>query len=449
MNSSKQGWFRYLPVTIRNKIEHRPNLLKVLNNVSWLFADRILRMVAGLLITVWLARYLGTEKFGLLNYATAFVALFGALATMGLNGIVVRDLVKEPETANTVLGTAFVLQFLGGIIAFSLAVLTINILRPDNELLRLMVIIFSFALLFRGSEVVKYWFESQVQSKYVVWVENCIFLVFVLIKVILIILHANLVTFAWAALAEGIVTASAMLGVYIWRGNSLLNWRAKYLQAKKLIIDSWPLILSSLAIMAYMRIDQIMIGQMLGDEAVGVYSAAVRICEVWYFVPVGIVASVFPSIIEAKKHSEKLYDLRLQKLYDLMVVISLLVAVPMTFLSEWFVVMAFGKEYKEAGLLLSINIWAGIFVSLGTASGKWFLVENLSSLMFYRTLWGALINIALNFLLIPRYGVLGAVIATFVSYSVAGFWFDLFNLNTRELFFMKVRAIFLRGFYAK
>lgn len=449
MDSTKSGWFRYLPASLRTKIEHRPNLQKVLNNISWLFADRILRMGAGLLITVWLARYLGPEQFGLLNYVTAFVALFSAVATMGLNGIVVRDLVKAPETANEILGTAFVMQFLGGVIAFSLAVFTINLLRPDNELLRLMVIIFGFVMLFRGAEVVRYWFESQVQSKYVVWVENSVFLLFVLIKVVLILLHATLLDFAWAALAEGTVIAISMLGVYVWRGNTLMVWRANYLQAQKLLRDSWPLILSSLAIMAYMRIDQIMIGQMLGDEAVGVYSAAVRISEVWYFIPVAIVASVFPSIIETKKHNETLYRLRLQKLYDLMVILSLIVAVPMTFFSEWIVVILFGKEYQEAGLLLAINMWAGIFVSLGTASGKWFLVENLSSLMFYRTLWGALINISMNFLLIPIYGSLGAAIATFVSYSIAGFWFDLFNIKTRDLFFMKVSAIFLRGFYAK
>lgn len=111
MNSAKSGWFRYFPASLRTKIEHCPNFQKALNNISWLFADRILRMGAGLFVTIWLARYLGAEQFGLLNYATAFVALFSALATMGLNGIIVRDLVKSPETANIVLGTAFVMQF--------------------------------------------------------------------------------------------------------------------------------------------------------------------------------------------------------------------------------------------------------------------------------------------------------------------------------------------------
>lgn len=429
-----------LPAFIRRRIEHRPNLQKALANTGWLFADRILRMGMGLLVGVWVARYLGPEQFGLFNYASAFVALFGAIATLGLNGIVVRELVKQPEDTNTILGTAFTLQLIGGLLAFGVAVLTIGFVRPDDALAKLMVAVLGFVMVFKATEVVKYWFESQVHSKYTVWVENAMFLVFAGIKVVLILSHASLMCFVWAVLAEAVLVAAALLGVYVWRVSSLRKWQVQIERAKALLKDSWPLILSGLAVMVYMRIDQIMLGKMIGDEAVGIYSAAVRISEVWYFIPMAIVASVFPSIIEAKKQSEVLYYQRLQQLYNLMALLAFSVAVPMTFLSDWVIYVLFGSAYQQAGAVLAIHIWAGIFVFLGVASGNWLLLEGYQRDIFYRTLLGMVANIFLNILLIPIWGVQGAAIATVISYFIAVFSV-LIKKETRIVAIMMIRAI--------
>jgi len=180
---------------------------------------------------------------------------------------------------------------------------------------------------------------------------------------------------------------------------------------------------------------------MLGDESVGVYSAAVRISEVWYFIPMVIAASVFPSIIEAKKQGEALYYQRLQKLYNLMVVLALAVAIPMTFLSELVVTLLFGNAYVQAGSVLSIHIWAGLFVFLGLASGKWFIIEGLQRYSFYRTLFGAVANIVLNLIMIPKFGVLGAASATVISYAIAGLFSDVLQKETRTIFKMKLRSL--------
>lgn len=435
------AWLKLIPAPLRARIEHRPELQKALTNTGWLFGDQILRMGVGLLVGVWIARYLGPEQFGLLNYAMAFVALFGALASLGFNDIAVRDLVKEPDDANTTLGTAFLLQFMGGFLALGLAVVAINFARPGDDLARLVVAVLGFVMVFKSTEVVKYWFESQVQSKYTVWVENGAFLFFSAVKVTLILGQASLMAFVWAAFAEGVLVAAGLLGMYVWRGGYLSNWRPHYYRAKTLLKDSWPLILSGMAIIVYMRIDQIMLGQMLGDEAVGIYSAAVRISEVWYFIPTAIVASVFPSIIEAKKQSESLYYQRLQKLYDLMVLLALAVAVPMTFLSDWIIELLFGEAYGRAGGVLAIHIWSSLFVFLSVASGRWFVTENLAMLAFKRNLYGAALNVILNLVLIPKWGVQGAAMATLISYSVAAYFSDFLLLRTRVVFFQKTRSI--------
>lgn len=431
---------RFLPTALRNKIEHRQDLLLILNNITWLFFDKFIRLGVGLLVGVWIARYLGPEQFGLMNYAIAFVALFASIANLGLNSIVVRDLVQDPASANTTMGTSFVLSVLGGFSAFCLSLLAISHARPEDELVKFIVVLLSLLMVFKATDVVRYWFESQVQTKYVVWMENGIFLIFAAIKIGLIVAEAPLLAFIWALFAEGLLVATGLMIVYALQGGQVNAWKTQISRAKNLIKDSWPLILSGLAIMIYMRIDQIMLGQMLDDESVGIYSAAVKISEVWYFIPMTIVASVFPSIIEAKKQNETLYYDRLQKLYDIMVLLALTVAILMTFLSDWVVTLLFGKAYLEAGTVLSVHIWAGIFVFLGVASGKWFLIEGLQRFTFYRTLFGAVVNVGLNMLMIPKFGVIGAAYATVISYAVAAMFSDLLQKETRPMFRMKLRA---------
>ena len=430
----------FIPAFIRRRIEHRPNLLKIVDNIGWLFFDKILRMGVGLFVGVWIARYLGPEQFGLLSFATAFVGLFGAIATMGLQGIVVRDIVRDPGGKEETLGTTAVLQFFGGLVSYGLILAVIFWLRADDALAKTIVVILSSIMLFKASEIAVYWFESQVLSKYTVWVQNGVFLVFAMIKVGLILQNAPLIAFAWTMMAEALGVSFLMLVMLGLRGPGFKRLNVSFNRMKTLLADSWPLLLSGIAILIYMKIDQIMLGQMIGDEAVGIYSAAVRVSEVWYFVPMAIVASVFPAILETKKRSEKLYYDRLQRLYDLMVWLAFFVALPMSFLSTTIVTILFGDTYKQAGTILSIHIWASVFVFLGVASGKWFLTENRQLLSLQRTMLGAMSNIILNLLLITKFGVLGAAWSTVFSYAIAAMFSDLAQIDTRRMFIMKINA---------
>ncbi|MGE0011515.1 MAG: flippase [Azoarcus sp.] len=429
------------PAFIRRRIAHRPNLLKIVDNIGWLFFDKILRMGVGLLVGVWVARYLGPEQFGLFSFSTAFVGLFGAIAGLGLQGIVVRDIVRDPACKEETLGTAALLQFFGGLVAYGLILGTIFWLRPDDALVKMLVAILGSTMLFKASEVAVYWFESQVQSKYTVWVQNSIFIVYAAIKVALILNHEPLVAFAWATIAEAFTVALLMGVMLALRGLRVRQLHATLARAVTLLRDSWPLMLSGIAAMIYMKIDQIMLGQMVSEEAVGIYSAAVRISEVWYFIPMMIVASVSPAILEAKKRSEEQYYRRLQHLYDLMVWLSVGVALPMTFLSTPLVVLVFGEAFAAAGPLLAIHTWAAVFVFLGVASSQWILAENRQILSFQRTAVGAVVNVVLNWFLIPEFGGVGAAVATVISQSVAACLFDAMQLATRRMFLMKMRSM--------
>ncbi len=296
-------------------------------------------------------------------------------------------------------------------------------------------------MLFNASEVAVCWFESQVLSKFTVWVKNCTFLVFSSLKVVLILSGAPLVAFAWVTMSEGLVVAMVMVIVLGFRGPRVRTLRATVPRAKSLIADSWPLLLSGVAVMIYMRIDQIMLGQMVGDETVGIYSAAVRISEIWYFVPMVIVASVFPAILEYKESSEDIYFRRLQLLYDFIFWFSVSVAFVFTFLSSPVVRLLFGVEYGASSAVLNIHIWAGIFVSMGIARGKWLLAENLQHMGYWYVLIGMAVNILGNYLVIPSCGIEGAAFVTLVSQFIVSIVAPFLFKKTRKSTYMLMCSI--------
>ena len=406
-------------------------------------------MGLGLFIGVWIARYLGPEQFGLISFATAFVGLFVPMATLGLQGIVVRDIARNRDCACETLGTAAILQLIGSLIAYLFLLLVIAYLRPEETLTRSVVVILGLMLLLKLSDIAVFWFESQVQSKYIVWVQNSVVFVFAAFKVVLILQKESLIAFAWVMLAEAFVMAFVMLVIMNKRGLLLKRLYISVERAKSLLTDSWPLIIGAIAIMMYMKIDQIMLGQMMGDDAVGIYSAAVRISEVWYFIPMAITASVFPAILEAKKINEEKYYGRLQKLFDLMVLISVSVAVLMTFLSTPIITLLYGDAYVASGPVLSIHIWASIFVFLGVAASRWFLAENKQTLSLQRSVLGAVLNILLNLILIPHHGLIGAAVATIISHCFAVFFLDFMQVETRTMFYMKMNSINIFSSFAR
>ena len=414
-------------------------------NTTWLFADRILRMGVGLFVSVWVARYLGVEKYGVFNYSLAFLALFSPFITLGLDNVVIRRIILDSSAKGIILGTTFWLRLIGASISLLLAISCISLFRPDDKSTIVLVAILSTAGFFQAFDTIDLWFQSQVQSKYTVIAKNTAFIIITLPKIALIVMKAPLIAFAWVQVAEFAIGAVGLLIAYRYAGFSIALWRWSFPLARSLLKESWPLILASVSTMIYMRIDQIMLGEMMGTKAVGIYSAATRISEVWYFIPMAISSSFTPAIFKAKEISQALFHQRLRELIRLLIVLSLLVALPMTFLSTAITTTLFGTEYLESGRILSVQIWAAVFVFMGIGSLPWFVAENCSYLALRITFIGAIVNIILNLMLIPKYGVMGAAIATVVSQSLSSFVLHLLIRETRQLFRVQMRAIFLMG----
>jgi len=434
---------KYLPGFLKDGISGRHNLQAVIGNSGWLFSDKIIRMGGALVIGLWVARYLGPRQFGLLNFALAFTSLFSAVAVLGLDGIVVRELVKFPEKRDVILGSAFILRFVASFITLGLVIVSISILRHGDTLVIWVVAVTGAAVIFQSLNVIDLFFQSKVQSRYSVYASNSAFLLASLAKVGLLLAAAPLIAFAWVGLGEFVLASLFLLLAYRARHMSILAWRYSLSVMRDLLRDSWPLIFSGISIVISLRVDQVLIGQMMNDKQLGIYSAATKIAEVWYFVPIGIATSVYPRLAEIKKHSKHLYDEKLGKCYDFLTSSSIAFALIITILSGPIVRLLYGAAYVSAVQPLRILIWSVVPISIGASWTNWMLLENRTRTMFHFQLFGAALNLSLNLLLIPRLGIVGSAYATLISY---GAWIVVLcplMKSQREPFVMIIKAVFL------
>ena len=432
---------------IFHKIELSVGFKKYFLNTGWLLFNNVFEMIIALFVGIYVARYLGPNNYGLFSYAGSFVGLFAGITTLGLDNIVVRELVKDEKKRDELLGTTFVLKIIGSILVLIIIVIAVRFTNNDS-FTNLLIFVIAIGTIFQSFNVIKFYFQAKVLSKYTVYAQVFSAILCAAIKLLLIYFNMGLIYFAIVTLLQSIILASGFIVMYTKQKSSLLNWSINFGLAKNLLKDSWPLMLSGVAISIYLKIDQVMIKNMLDTKAVGNYAVAVRLSEAWYFIPMAITSSVFPAIINAKKISEKLYYERLQKLYDLMVIFAISIIIPITFLSEFIIHLLFGPLYNQAASILSIHIWALIFVCLGTARSNWILPENLQRYSLIYLLIGAITNILLNLLLIPRFGTNGAAYATLFSQILSSYFGAFWFKKTRIAFFMQTKSIFTLGTYS-
>jgi len=412
-------WTRYLPAFIKTRLEGSLHLQNVINNAGWLFADNILRMGIGLLVGVWVTRYLGPEQFGVLNYATAFVTLFSSVALLGLDGIIIRDFIRKPDRRDEIMGTAVALKFSGGLVMTAICILSIYLIRPDDYQSILLVGIISLGLVFQSFGTIEFWFQSQIQSKYCVISRSSAFLIIAAVKIGLILSEAPLAAFAWAGVAEIVIGSAALIAAYRYTGLRLGSLRATRSVAVKMMRDSWPLIFADVVTVVYMRADKIILGETAGNHELGIYSVAILVAEVLWLVPRALSASLYPGIVEAKGISDVVFHDRMQRYYGIMAFFTYLVAVPVTLLGSWAVPFIFGPAYAQAGTLLAGLVWTGMFINLGLARSSYLTAMNWTRLHSITDFLGCVVNVVLNLVLIPRYGGVGAVIASFAAYWLA------------------------------
>jgi O-antigen/teichoic acid export membrane protein len=422
-------------------------LAKYFRNTGWLMFGKILSMIVAFVI----ARYLQAANFGDLSFADAFTTIVAAVAALGLDSFIIREIIVEPEKKSEILGTSLVLRLAVSIILIPLTI-TIYLLfhhyaeKPGISL-SWIIVIMSFAAVFKSFNIIDSYFQSQVASKYVVQVQNVCVIISAALKMILVLLKMPLIYFAMALTFDSIILALGLIYMYHKKGFSLMSWTFSRSRAKGLLKKSFPLILSAVMVSIYMKIDTVMLKSQ-GSIEVGIYNAAAKLSEAWYFIPMAIVSSVFPAIIHARTTDLERYHKRIVSLYDLLVLISLPVAIFISFFANDIIHLLYADGFTGAGPMLSIHIWSGIFVFLGSASSQYLLAEGYTMISFQRTALGAVVNILLNFWLIPLYGGIGASVATLIACMVSTFYL-LFTGKTRQQGVLMLKSLFLITIFQK
>lgn len=425
-------------------------LKNILKNSAWMAGDQILRLVSALFIGVLIARHLGPADFGALNFAISFCSIFGIFAALGLNRALVRDLANagaagSPEADRAmmrIVTSVLVLRLMTSVLIAALAS-AVSLVFGQGELH--LVAILSATIVFSSFDVVDLFFQSQMRSRVTVLARSLAFFLFLGVKIALLALAAPVEAFAVATTAEAGCGAA-----FLWLAFRRGGWRPgrdslDLGHALGMVRQSWPEIVAGGANVIFIRIDQVMIGNMIGPEAVGIYSVASRLAEAWYFVPTALVSSSFPAIVRLRETDRAAYLAALQKLLSALVILSYGVALTVTLFGPRVVEMLYGPAYAGSGHILTLLVWSGVFISMGIASGSYIMAERRPMLNMNRNICGAVANVALNLVLIPRYGATGAAVGTLLAQAVAFLLSDLFSAPMRPVGRMKLRALLLMG----
>ena len=406
-------------------------------------AEQVIRMVSGLFIGIWIARDLGPIDYGALSFALALSSLVGVFSTLGLSRTVVRELTlhaNDENFARRIVASTLALRVVFSLLCY---VTTVTISLGFDQGDPLLIGIVAATIAFTSFDVIDLYFQSKTASRYSVLARSISFCFFLCVKVGLLLSESDVLHFAVVTSFEAMGNAFALW----WATRSFgIKPHASDIDMRygwNLIVQSWPELFAGFACLVFMRIDQIMLGNMLGDEAVGQYAVASRLAEAWYFIPSALVASSFPAIVRQRTHDRVLYLERIHQLLVALVAISYIVAVAVMILAPWVITTLFGQAYERSAAILVVLVWSGLFVSLGTASGSWIMAEAKPMLNLTRNVMGAVANIAFNLYLIPRYGPVGAAVGTLLSLSLTYLLSDFLNPQTRHIGVLKLKALLL------
>ncbi|MHC0036437.1 flippase [Pseudoneobacillus sp. C159] len=438
-------------LNIKGKLKKNHIFNKIIKNSSWMIFEKIFNMIIGVFVIGLLARYFGPENFGKYNYALAFVSLFTAFSTLGLETLAIKALIDNKYKEGTILFTSFILRMISGIGLLFIAITLIKIVEPNDQMLHILVTLISLTMVFKSLEVIDYWIQAHQKAKLISTIRIIVYILTSVLKILLVIMKLDLIFLAIIFMFEIIFSGILLVAVYIKTREDFSNWNFSSEFAKNILSQSWYLILSGLMVTIYMRIDQVMLGSLLNDKAeVGIYSAAVRIAEMWFFVPAAIITSFQPVIMTHKKNGDnQKYISTIQILYSIVLWISIFFGIFILLFSKTIVSVLYGQEFLKAASILSISVWAGSFAMLGSARGVWLVSEGLQRFsMFYISL-GCVLNVILNYLLIPSFGGYGAAIATLFSQMTVAIIAPSFFKETRVSSKMIIKSLILNVFRKK
>ena len=418
-------------------------------NIFWLVGDRSFRLLVGFVISGAIARYLGKAGFGAYSYASDIALILLPVATMGMEGIVIGELLKHPDKKNEVLGTALVLRFAGAALAVGLILIFARFDRSgpgvDGAAPASLWLIFVASLAFgpQAFDVIDLWFQKNVQSKFTVLAKGTALTLGAGFKIYLIARKASVTTFCWALVLDAGLGAVAQIITYTRRGELILRWRPRWEIARRILGLSWPLIFSGVLVAVCVKVEQILVKALLSPDVLGVYSAAVRLTSQWFFIPTLVLSTVYPLMVEKRGKGENNYRENMQTVFDLLTGAGYVIAAGATLLGPVLIRLVFGEKYVESVPILIVQAWSAPILFSASARAQYFLLENLNIYHIWAASVGLCVNVALGLFLVPVLGAKGAALSAMGSYWVSGYLTSWIFPRLRECGRMQTQAFLL------
>ena len=392
-------------------------------------------------MTIAVARHLTPGSFGRLSFYLALVSLATPLMSLGLNSLVSREILQRPKDQNYIMGSAMALRLSAGLLASATGALCAYMMLPaeDAVLLTLML----FASVTNAALIADFWLQAIMANRYAALSRISVVLISSIARLLAVEFEATLSTFVCIFAAELVLLNLVYISIYHFISQGISSLRVSLSECRTLLKNSGWLLFSGIAAVLYLKIDQVMLGVLSNSSAVGIYAVAVKFSEVGYFVPVAIVTSYFPQLIDKRASDSSDYMLDIQKLNDFLFVLAIGFAFLISISGNWLIPWLFGELYAEAIPVLLVHVWGAAFVFMRTLLSKWLISESLFRLSFMSQMAGALFNISLNIYLIPLYGVLGAAYATVISHVVAGYVVLFFHCDLRPMSRVVSRSLML------
>ena len=425
-----------LRATGRKLVEH-----PAAKNFFWLIMDRGFRLFISLFIGSWAARYLGTENFGLLNFSTAIIGVFSAVAPLGMEVLVVRQIIQQPSEAGKWLGTVMAIRgFAATVFAFA-AVGVSLVMSPHDESKAIITTIFSIGMAVQFLESGELLFQARTQMRRLVGPRIALIASINVVKVIFIMKGLSVF---WFAGLMGLESAASGVVTFVLMRSALPKdspLRFDFDSGKELLKRSWPLALSALTVIIYMKASQLFMNMTLSNRELGIFAAAIRIPETMTFIPMILASSLLPTLLKSKSNGELAYWAALRKYFYISSAVGYIVCIPLSLGAIPIIHILFGEEYRDAGPIMLVYSWSFMFACAGVARSQYLLNEGLTRLSLFFSVAGLVSNIGLNLLLIPHYGVLGSAFATVGSYAIGGLFVTLTVRNLRRIAILQILTI--------
>ncbi|MBO4663447.1 MAG: flippase [Bacteroidaceae bacterium] len=426
---------------LTNRLHLSETRKKIFTNVFWAVSGKCVNLIGTLVVGIIIARYLGPEQYGLMNYVMSYIAIFQVFADFGLDNIQIREEARTPERRDVIVGTAFGLKLIFSVIVLA-AVFVTTFVSESDEMVRTYIMIYSFSVVFNSTWVFRNHFTSIVWNEYCVKTEITRTILGAMVKIVLLWLKADLIWFIASLLLDSLLLASGYTMSYSQKIESIRKCVFDKEVALVLLKQAFPLLLSCIAIVIYSRIDQIMISKMLDDTQLGLYSVAFQLTNVLINVPSIIALTISPVLVRVRNENRERYHQVSLQFFGVTFWLSMLVACIVSLASYPLVYFMYGESYIYAAGVLNIMAFRVVGDALSQTSGQLMIIEGIQKFASVRNVIAVIVCVILNYVLIGRYGIMGAAIVSVVTIVSSGFFANLLIKPYRHIFKLQIESIF-------